>query len=94
VTLLARKVGCKGSKGRSWSKEWIARRKQALQENIGLGAARPGGLVTRKKEARNVDWECTFTIHGTRTFFSELQQALLRYRTETDELAFISDMKM
>jgi hypothetical protein len=43
VTLLARKAGCKDSEGRSWSKEWIARRKQALQENIELGAARPGG---------------------------------------------------
>lgn len=26
-------------------------------------------------------------------FFSELQQALLQYRTETDELAFNSDMR-
>jgi hypothetical protein len=25
--------------------------------------------------------------------FSELQQALLQYRTKTDELAFISDMR-
>jgi len=37
--------------------------------------------------------ECTFTRHGIRTFF-QLQQALLQYRTETDELAFISDMGM
>jgi hypothetical protein len=90
VTILARKVGCNDSAGRSWSKEWIARRKQVLQENIDWELQ---GLEVVKREKRRVGVlirTFAFTMQGPNGslnfFFECCKQAPLQYRTENEQI--------